>query len=332
MHFITKTVAGAAMSAALLLTGCQAVPEQPAGVPDSESTHESAAVPAAVSQAEVLKAVQAAATLRDLPTTITTDELLAASGDYTEYWTIDGCAPAVSESELEDIGPCTLGDTDGERTMVVIGDSGASMWYQGFELIGKRNGWRVIVLAKSNCGPAALTYYQYQLGRDYTECDDWQDWRMGIIGQEKAEIVVMAGAYDGGNQGPGRHTTPEIWRDGLVQTIRDLPEGTKVFLLGNPPLHPESPAECVAGNPTDLTRCAVPAAGALPDQTPWAEAAEQTGQTYVDIDPWFCTDVCPAVIADQLVYTGRYHITGQYAQYLSGSLEEVMAPALNAAR
>lgn len=329
MRLTARTVAGAAMCAVLMSTGCQAVvADQSAPAPKPES----APVPAAVPQTEVLSAVQAATELRDLPAGITNEELLAASGDYSDQWSLEGCEPSLTQTRLDDIGPCTLGDTAGERTMALIGDSAASMWHGALDLIGKRNGWRVIVLAKSNCGPASLTYYQWQLERAYTECDDWQDWRMEIIGQEQAEIVVMAGFFDGGNQGPGRETTPQIWRDALVKTIGNLPEGAKAFLLGNIPRPPESPAECVANHPTDLTRCAVPAAEALPTQEGWSDAAEQTGQTYVDIDPWFCTEVCPPVIADQLVYSGKYHITAQYARYLSGAIEEIMAPALQAPR
>ncbi|MGE2833556.1 SGNH hydrolase domain-containing protein [Mycobacterium sp. SMC-4] len=312
----------------MVTAGCQAAVERSA----PEIALESAPVPAAVAQAEVLNAVQVAAGLRDLPPNITNDELLAASGDYSDQWSIEGCEPALEQSRLDDIGPCTLGDTAGERTMVMIGDSAASMWHKAFDLIGKRTGWRVIALTKSNCGPASLTYYQWQLERAYTECDDWQDWRMEVIGQEKAEIVVMAGWYDGGNQGPGTETTPEIWRDGLVKTMRELPAGTKTFMLGNIPRPSESPSECVANNPTDLTRCAVPAADAVATTAGWTDAAELTGQTFINVDPWFCTEVCPAVIADQLVYSGRYHVTSQYAQYLSGSIEEIMAPALNAPR
>ncbi|WNG86182.1 SGNH hydrolase domain-containing protein [Mycobacterium sp. ITM-2016-00317] len=329
MRLPTTAIAGVAMCTALMLAGCQAVvADQTAPVAETES----APAPAAIPQAEVLRAVQAATELRDLPAGITNDELLAASGDYTDQWSIEGCEPSLTESRLDDIGPCTLGDTTSERTMVLIGDSAASMWHRALDLIGQRNGWRVIVLAKSNCGPASLTYYQWQLERAYTECDDWQQWRMEIIGQERAEIVVMAGFFDGGNQGPGKDTTPEVWRDALVKTIRALPEGTKTFMLGNIPRPPESPSECVADNPTDLTRCAVPAVEVLPNQEGWSGAAELTGQTYVDVDPWFCAEVCPAVIADHLVYSGKHHITAQTAQYLSGSIEEVMAPALTVPR
>ncbi|EON34487.1 putative acyltransferase [Gordonia terrae C-6] len=146
-----------------------------------------------MSTADVLAAVRAATAVRDLPPTITTDELLAASGDYSDQWSIEGCEPPLEVSRLDDIGPCILGDTTSDRTMALIGDSAASMWHSALDLVGKRHGWRVLALTKSNCGPAALTYYQWQLKRPYTECDDWQDWRMETIARENAEIVVMAG-------------------------------------------------------------------------------------------------------------------------------------------
>ena len=324
VRFATKTVAGTVMCAALMLAGCQA----DTGAPVAQSTPQTAPIPAPVSAADVLVAVDAAATLRDLPDAIGTDELLSASGDYSDQWSIEGCDPSLETTRLDDLSACTLGDVAGARTMAVVGDSGAAMWHDAFDLVGKRMGWRVLMLTKSNCGPAALTYYQWQLGRAYTECDAWQTWRTETIGRENAEVVVLTGAFDGGNQGPDRPTTPQIWRDGLVQTIRALPAETRTVLLGNIPRAPRSPAECVTENPTDLTRCAVPAAEAVPDQAPWSEAAELTGQTYVDIDPWFCTEVCPAVIADRLVYAGRYHVAGPYAEYLSGAVEEALAPAV----
>lgn len=325
MRLAAKTLAGVAMCAALLTAGCQAVPEQQ---PAPNAELKSAPVPAAVPAAEVLQAVQAATRLRELPPGIANDQLLAASGDYTEQWSVPGCEPALEQSRLDDIEPCILGDTTSDRTMAVIGDSAAAMWHNAFDLIGKRNGWRAIVLTKSNCGPASLTYYQYQLERAYTECDAWQKWRMEVIHQEKAEVVVLAGWFDGGNQGPGTTTTPEIWREALAKTIGELPQGTQTFMLGGIPRPAEGPSECVAQNPTDLTRCATPATDALPTTAGWTDAAELTGANFIEVAPWFCAEVCPAVIADQLVYSGRYHVTPGYAGYLSGALEEAMAPAL----
>ncbi|MDS1113697.1 hypothetical protein RD149_07945 [Gordonia westfalica] len=114
MRFTARTAAAVAMCAATLLAGCQAaVTERP----DAPQGPSSAPVPAAVSHAEVLDAVKAAATLRDLPSSISSDELLAASGDYTEQWSIKGCEPGLEQSRLDDIGPCVLGDTTSARTM-----------------------------------------------------------------------------------------------------------------------------------------------------------------------------------------------------------------------
>lgn len=113
------------MAMCAALTGCQAMPQQPE--PTTEPI--SAAVPIAVPQTDVLNAVRAASTLHDLPRSITNDELLETIGDYTEHWTVPGCAPSLPESRLDDIGPSILGDTASERTLVLIGDSAASMWH-----------------------------------------------------------------------------------------------------------------------------------------------------------------------------------------------------------
>ncbi|MFD1813839.1 SGNH hydrolase domain-containing protein [Rhodococcus gannanensis] len=282
---------------------------------------------AAVPEAEVVGAVQTAAGATTLPATITNAALLAASGDDESQWAVPGCTPSREETRLDDISGCMLGDVDSERTIALIGDSGAAMWHGAFDLIGQRNGWKVLVLTKNNCGPAAVTYYQYQLERAFTECDDWQKWRMEVLQKEQPEVVVLAGWY-GGNLGPDREVTPEVWRDGLAKTASQLPTATRVVMLGNAPHPEENPSECVALNSTDLSRCSMPAAAVLPNQTGWSTAAEAVGGTYIDVNPWFCTDVCPAVVGDHLVYAGEHHITNEYAEYLSGSIENHIVTAL----
>jgi hypothetical protein len=96
--------------------------------------------------------------------------------------------------------------------MVVIGDSNAFMWYQGLDFIGKRQNWRIVVLGKDNCGPATMTYYQWQLKRDLTECNTWQKWRMDQVRTLNPEVVLLSGWYDGdrGIAGPDRPFTPDM--------------------------------------------------------------------------------------------------------------------------
>jgi hypothetical protein len=238
-----------------------------------------------------------------------------------------GCNPEVQATSLDDITPCTVGTPTGAHTMVVIGDSNAMMWYQGLDLLGKETGWRIIVLAKDNCGPAALFYYYNPLKRDFPECDAWQKWRMDQINTIKLAVVLLAG-WVGGNTGPRRRLTPDIWRDGLIKTIEEFPPGTKSALLANQPHIKVQPQECLAQHMTDISTCAEEASNIVPTEESGAiqQAATATNSNYVDITPWFCDQTCPQVIAGNIVYAGLYHITNDYAKYVSG----VLADALHA--
>ncbi|MCZ4536114.1 hypothetical protein O4159_11705 [Gordonia terrae] len=69
-----RVVAAVSLCAAVLVAGCQAVPDGSGTATSSASEP----VPAAVSTTDVLAAVQAATVLQDLPPAITTEELLAA--------------------------------------------------------------------------------------------------------------------------------------------------------------------------------------------------------------------------------------------------------------
>jgi hypothetical protein len=61
-----------------------------------------------------------------------------------------------------------------------------------------------------------------------------------------------------------------------------------------------------------------------------AEAAAATNQhaTYISATPWFCSDVCTAVVGNMIVYTDTQHSTATYIRYLAGALDEALRPVL----
>jgi hypothetical protein len=58
------------------------------------------------------------------------------------------------------------------------------------------------------------------------------------------------------------------------------------------------------------------------------EAARKTGSYYIDVLPWFCTSICPAVIGNMVVYGAHDHITNQYAAYLTNALQDALQPIM----
>jgi hypothetical protein len=278
---------------------------------------------------QVLDAVRAGETATTLPAKISPGDLPKFANGVATAWEIPGCDPGVEVTELDDLTPCTLGASDAAHTMVLLGDSNAAMWGKALDLIGKRQGWRVILLGKDNCGPAALHYYIYPRKRDFTECDDWQKWRMEQVHSLKPDLVVLAGWY-GGNLGPTRKLTPDVWRDGLIDTMNQLPEGTSVALLGNMPEIKVSPGECLAAHLDDVSKCAEPASEIVAAEGNDAirSAADATKSLYVEITPWFCETTCPQVIGDHVAYAGIHHISQEYGMYLSGVLGQALQPAM----
>ncbi|WP_155944097.1 SGNH hydrolase domain-containing protein [Mycobacterium sp. 360MFTsu5.1] len=283
-------------------------------------------------EAQVIAAVKEAETSKHLPAWITPNELVKSAEDDSSLWALPDCNPDYEVSSLTDINPCTVGAPAGAHTMVVIGDSNASMWARGLDYVGRRTDWRIIVLAKDNCGPATMTYYQWQLKRDLTECNAWQQWRMDQIKSLKPDMVVLSGWYDGdkGIAGPTRTFTPEMWRDALVATVQQIPSDAKTVLLGDIPHITEPAGECLAQNSGDISRCAQKASDVVPVYANDAlrDAAAATGALYVDVTRWFCAQTCPAVIAGVVAYAGIYHTTHDYARYLSGVLEGALRPAM----
>lgn len=307
-------------------------PSTEAGTADSSTarppaTQSTTAIAAPVPTSQVLAAVATAQTIQRLP--FSPSKLEAYANDARAAWAIPGCSPADTATSLPNVSDCTFGPKSATHTMMLIGDSHASMWLPAFELTAERIGWQVIDLTKDNCGPADLHYYLYPLKRPYTECDTWQQWRTTEVNKVKPSIVVLTG-FIGNNTGPTAHMTAADWQAGIQRTVKLYTTGIHVVVLGDTPHIPSPGPECLAKNVSNIQVCSSPATQAVPTafNTAEASAAAATGATYLDVTPWFCAKTCPEVIAGIDVYAGQYHITHDYASYLSGAVQSALGPMI----
>jgi hypothetical protein len=324
-----KRLFSLAVLAVMLLTSCSGVSDKPGDVSAVDPTPTASAKDTPpVPLPEVIAAVAAAETLKQLPGNITPQELIQVQQADIKLWGLPGCNPASSDTSI-DLSKCVVGDKNGTKTLVVLGDSNAFMWSQSLDFAGQRNGWKIVVVSKDNCGPATMLYYSYPLKRDFTECEDWQKWRQEQIAQIKPAAVLLVGWY-GGNAGPDRPTDPIIWRDDLVKTVQQFPLGTKTAFLANSPHITLNPGDCLAKHSDDISQCAEQASDVVPAKGNEGirEAADQVGGTYIDDTPWFCAQSCPIVINNLVAYSGKYHINNDYGRYLSGVLADALRPAL----
>jgi hypothetical protein len=311
---------------AVLMTACSGVSDSPGAAAVAPIEDLSKTPP--VSLPDVLAAVAAAEKPQPMPGSITPQQLIAVQKADMDLWGLAGCNPDYEETKINP-QQCLVGDQKGAKTLVVIGDSNAFMWSQSLDLAGKRNGWKIYVLGKDNCGPAEMLYYVYPLKRDFTECNDWQTWRQEQIAKMMPAAVLLIGWY-GANGGPDRYTSPDDWRDGLVKTAQKFPPGVKPVFMANSPHITVSPGDCLAKDPSDITKCSSPASEVVPTDANDAikQAADEVGGTDIDDTPWFCAETCPVVINGIIPYSGIYHINHAYGRYLSGVLADALRPEM----
>ena len=117
-----------------------------------------------------------------------------------------------------------------------------------------------------------------------------------------------------------------VWQAGLKKTLAALKTtGANVVVLGDIAYPNGDGAACVSAHQHDLKACYYPPADAVYASHNKAEArtARSEGASYVSTTQWFCTrKTCDPVVGKYAVYRDSYHITGQYALWLSDAIGE----------
>jgi hypothetical protein len=223
---------------------------------------------------------------------------------------------------------CVHGDPNAGRTVVVFGDSHAAQWIPAFDLIGKQQGWRIVQLTKPACQAADFPRYSETFKREYTECSEFRSFALGEIERIGPDIVIIASAskdatvaVDGKKSSDGLE---EAWEAGLRSIIEQIqPMTGRIVVLGMMPYPSRPGIDCLTAHVDDVKACNTPRADAVFEQHNQMEArvAAETGASYVDVVPWFCTDsVCPAVVADLTTHRDAFHVAENYAVWLSDPL------------
>ncbi|MCY7396059.1 MAG: acyltransferase [Nocardioides sp.] len=271
-------------------------------------------------EALVQASVQAARDQRQVPSNLTPDVLalrdsIADVGrcDYTD--------------DLRRL--CPRGDVDGDRTMVLIGDSHARAWIPAFDRIAVAEGWRTFYLVKPQCVAAHVSVATIDDARPFTECAAFQDWSVDQVRALDPDLVVVASSppVNGVLEGTRRVTTVEGVVPLLAQGYDDLfttlsAGAADVVLLRDVPKSGSDPATCLTTGSPDMGTCMFQPeerSRVLGDVA--VDSARAAGARVVDPTPWLCyQDECPVVIGGTLSYRDADHLTTEYAATLSDSL------------
>ena len=232
----------------------------------------------------------------------------------------DGCFDNFTDASVH---PCLYGDTSSSRSIVLFGDSHALMWFPAIDNLANQQHDALVVMAKATCPPIDITIFSPDLGRTYTECNEWRAAELERMTTLRPAVVILGFSREYGI--PDDHVVVDgpAWQSGLADMITTIERdtGARVVLMGDDPYPQQSVADCLSQHLSDTPVCAIPKhypfynPGGIPQER---AIAASTGAGYVDTDPWFCmATVCTVIVGNMLVYRDDNHITATYANWLT---------------
>lgn len=238
----------------------------------------------------------------------------------------EGCMVMQPGTDLAE--DCWFGDPEGDKTLVLFGDSHAAQWFPPLNQLAQASGWRMLVLTKAACSAPVVEEYNSEREREYTECTEWREKAFEEIEEVEPDLVV---ASTSDNKEVLGDDPDEQWVDGWVETTERLTEAAgDVYVMADTAWGVGNVPDCLSEHPRDATECVndLDDAIAFPERREAAmDAVADGGAKVIDPIPWIC-DIeegkCPVVVGNLLVYRDDNHLASRFAAELAPQLAAVM--------
>jgi peptidoglycan/LPS O-acetylase OafA/YrhL len=239
----------------------------------------------------------------------------------------DGCLVGISGTNSN---RCLYGDPQGERTLILFGDSHAMQYFPPLQAVAKRNHLRLIALTKAECTPAEVQVKSMVADREYSQCDAWREEeleRIEMAGRSTVVIMSSDTAYTPYDEAGEQLSGPEAadaMEAGYLATLRRLDGlGLRTVVIRDTPVAPDEVPSCVSEHLDDLASCDFPHAPTWEKEFEQRAAARAPRSHLIDLTPEICPEgICRSVIGNALVYRDDNHLTATFARTLSPWIEE----------
>ena len=247
--------------------------------------------------------------------------------------TLDSCQPFLHRSQIAQPIPCNLGNPNGSKTIVLIGDSTTGNWAPALSAGLQNSVYKLAVFPYAGCMTSDVTLVAGSTGSgvSISDCTLWHQ-KVALASKALAPVAILLVA------GPNGYTfyKPTIWAAGFNKLFGAASGGSKAVkrvVLGTSPRFAMPVASCLAqrANPKLCGLAPTTTVGGATYQqylTRDSLVATTTGAKLVPARPYLCTTTfCNTVIGSRITAVDADH----FSTVFSTSLAPYMTPDVLAA-
>jgi len=220
---------------------------------------------------------------------------------------------------------CDFGLTQATKTVVLLGDSQASMWLPAFDAAGQARNFHVVLLSRLGCNSNPLVLLSFT-GNVDAQCSVFRKASLDYIKTLKSPLVFVSQAHRYPLSASKTPVTDSAWTASMKTLYASLKSSgaSSISFIEQAPVDPIDAAGCLSRNMKSSQKCTYSASQGVitsaraSDET----AAKASHVTIINVLPLFCTSAalttstkCPVQVNGVLVYADRWHTSSQYAAY-----------------
>jgi hypothetical protein len=245
---------------------------------------------------------------------------LSSAKDDIEAISKNGCRVGLKRTAVRT--DCIYGDRYGKKKVALVGDSHAAHLFPALNKLAKARHWRLDVQTKVSCRFVDLPIVSRELGRRYTECEQW---RLNVVAYLRANpqhMVVYVVARAMAVVKP-EHDDPAVQGHALARLMKQIP-GKQVVIVDTPTSYHDVPA-CLAENRDHIEACGTDRNRAFSWRHLILEKAavgDVPGATLVNLSKQICppAEKCQAVHNGMIVWRDYHHLTRTFSKSLALAL------------
>ena len=242
---------------------------------------------------------------------------------------------------LSRVTTCTFGPAVADRTIVLLGDSHATMYISAMLPTLRQQSWHLTTMLKSGCPPLLGVH-----SRNNDEIDagrSCREWRRKIFSRLQADppdhiLIAHSDAYalrtvDG--RSIARAKRARAWKQGLERTLAALPASSRVLVIGDVPDNRGNPVRCLRRSRDDISACASPREprSGRTIEAALRRAAADKGAAFRTLYSKICTyDPCPLVQGKVLVWRDEDHLSETFTRHLEPAVDALLLEEVAVAR